>query len=70
MEHAPQARIMPNNGSGWYWEVVTEDRDVIARGIAHTHAQARADAKTRVPAGAHGPKYGLDLLRSLSGLRS
>jgi hypothetical protein len=31
------------NGSGWYWEVVTQDRQVIARGIAETHAQARAD---------------------------
>ena len=45
MVHAPQARIMPNNGSRWYWEVVTEDRDVIAPGAAETHAQARVDAE-------------------------
>jgi len=39
-----QCRILPNNGSGWYWEVVTTDREVIARGVAETHAQARTDA--------------------------
>jgi hypothetical protein len=39
-----QYRILPNNGSGWYWEVVTTDREVIARGVAETHAQARTDA--------------------------
>jgi hypothetical protein len=39
-----QYRILPNNGSGWYWEVVTTDREVIARGGAETHAQARTDA--------------------------
>ena len=43
MVHPAQIRIM-QNGSGWYWEVVTYDREVIARGIAHGHAQARADA--------------------------
>jgi hypothetical protein len=37
-------RIMPNNGSGWHWEVVTEDREGIARGLAVTHNQARIDA--------------------------
>jgi hypothetical protein len=44
MVHPNQTRIM-QNGSGWYWEVVTHDHDVIARGIAYTHAQARADAE-------------------------
>ena len=39
----PQIRIM-QNGSGWYWEV-TQDRDVMARGEAETHAKARADAE-------------------------
>jgi hypothetical protein len=39
-----QYRILPNNSSGWYWEVVTPDREVIARGLAETHAQARTDA--------------------------
>jgi hypothetical protein len=37
-------RILPNNGSGWYWEVVTQEREVIARGLAMTHNQARIDA--------------------------
>ena len=54
MDHPAQARIM-QNGSGWYWEVVTDGRDVIARGIADTHARALADAEkaasqTRAPA--------------------
>lgn len=44
MDHPNQTRIM-QNGAGWYWEVVTNDRDVIARGIADTHAQARADSE-------------------------
>ena len=44
MDHPKQTRIM-QNGAGWYWEVVTNDRDVIARGVADTHAQARADAE-------------------------
>ena len=39
-----QIRIM-QNGSGWYWEVVTQNREVIARGTAETHAQARVDAE-------------------------
>jgi hypothetical protein len=44
MDHPAQARIL-QNGSGWYWEVVIDGRDVIARGIADTHAQACADAE-------------------------
>ena len=44
MVRPPHARIM-QNGSGWYWEVVTHDRVVIERGVAATHAQARADAE-------------------------
>ena len=44
MVHPSQTRIM-QNGSGWYWEVVTHDRDVIGRGIADTEAQARSDAE-------------------------
>jgi hypothetical protein len=43
MVHPDQIRIM-QLGSGWYWEVVTYDREVIARGLADTHAQARQDA--------------------------
>lgn len=49
MVHPPQTRIM-QNGSGWYWEVVTHNREVIGRGIADTHAQARTDAKKAAPA--------------------
>ncbi len=44
MDHAAQARIM-QNGSGWYWEIVTDGRDVIACGIADTRGQACADAE-------------------------
>ena len=31
-------------GRGWYWEVVSEDSKVIARGIADTQDQARAES--------------------------
>jgi hypothetical protein len=34
-----------SNGSGWYWEVVTNERNIIAQGVADTHAQARTDAE-------------------------
>ena len=44
MDHPNQTRIM-QNGPGWYWEVVTNDRAVIARGVAETHTQARTDAE-------------------------
>ena len=37
-------RILPNNGAGWYWELITQEREVIARGVAETHAQARIEA--------------------------
>jgi hypothetical protein len=36
-------RIM-QKGAGWYWEVTRDANEVIARGIADTHAQARAQA--------------------------
>jgi len=39
-----QHRIM-QNGSGWYWEVVTAEREVIARGVADSYDQAREDAQ-------------------------
>ena len=41
---AHQLRIM-QNGSVWHREVVSNDRDVIARGTAKTHAEARLDAE-------------------------
>jgi hypothetical protein len=40
---ALEYRILPN-GSGWYWEIIGHDREVLARGIADTQAHARADA--------------------------
>ena len=44
-----QTRIM-QNGSGWYWEVVRAGTyAVIARGLADTHTQARADAAKVTP---------------------
>ena len=43
MVHSAQCRIM-QFGTGWYWEVVTNARKVLARGIVNTHTQARADA--------------------------
>ena len=34
-------RIMPNGGDGrWYWEVVKDGREVIARGITDTEPVA------------------------------
>jgi hypothetical protein len=39
-----QHRII-QNGSRWYWEVLSADHDVIASGLADTQAQARADAE-------------------------
>ena len=41
MPEALQLRIM-QRGSGWYWEVLSAHREVIACGTADTHAQARA----------------------------
>jgi hypothetical protein len=48
MAEPVQLRILPNNGSGWYWEVINQDREMIARGIAVTHAQARIDMMSAV----------------------
>lgn len=42
-----QTRIM-QNGSGWYWEVIQGD-EVIAQGVADTHASARAAASKVSP---------------------
>jgi hypothetical protein len=43
MIHSAQRRIM-QLGTGWYWELVTSAREVLARGISNTHAEACADA--------------------------
>jgi hypothetical protein len=47
MDHPNQTRIM-QNGPGWYWEIVTYDREVVARGIADTHAQARVESEKAI----------------------
>jgi hypothetical protein len=53
MSQALQQRIM-QYGAGWYWEVITAEHEVIARGLADTHAQARADSqKVQPPDPAH-----------------
>jgi hypothetical protein len=37
-------KVSPNGSAGdWYWEVIS-DRNIIARGLAPTRAQARAQA--------------------------
>jgi hypothetical protein len=36
------------NGAGWNWEVTAQDHNIIARGIAETHAQARLDMMSAV----------------------
>jgi hypothetical protein len=43
-----QYRILANDGAGWNWEVTAQDREMIARGIAVTHAQARIDMMSAV----------------------
>jgi hypothetical protein len=47
MVRSLETRIM-QNGSGWYWEV-TQGDEVIARGVADTHAGARAEASKVSP---------------------
>jgi hypothetical protein len=49
-EEAPSYRVLRNGSAGdWYWEVLS-DGEVIARGLAATSSQARAQArKVAVP---------------------
>jgi hypothetical protein len=49
-EEAPSYRVLRNGSAGdWYWEVLS-DGEVIARGLAATSSQARAQAlKAAVP---------------------
>jgi hypothetical protein len=44
MSETHQIRTM-QNGNDWYWEVVTRDREIVARGVADTHAEALAAAE-------------------------
>jgi hypothetical protein len=41
---ALQIRTMPK-GSNWYWEVVSQDREILACGVSDTHVDAREDAE-------------------------
>ena len=50
MANRLELRIMQNRPSGWYWEVVTQDREVIARGVTATHESARMQALETVQA--------------------
>ncbi len=39
------SRIMENGtAAGWYWELITKTHEVLARGLADTHAAARTEA--------------------------
>jgi hypothetical protein len=35
---------MPN-GSNWYWEIVSQDHEILACGVSDTHVDAREDAE-------------------------
>ena len=49
MPYHYESRIM-QNGNGWYWEIFHAGTyDVTARGLADTHAQARADVAKVLP---------------------
>jgi hypothetical protein len=37
-------RVGKSDGNGWYWVLIGPDRAVIAKGLADTELQARADA--------------------------
>lgn len=42
----PDIRISPNGyARGWYWELVAADQTVLGRGLAATHAAAKAQAE-------------------------
>ncbi len=43
MGNGVELRIMPNENDGddrWYWEVIKDGRDVVARGLADTEPAA------------------------------
>jgi len=43
MGNGVELRIMPNENDGdgrWYWEVIKDDREVVARGLADTEPAA------------------------------
>jgi hypothetical protein len=53
MLEAPFTVRIMSNGSQWYWEVLSSVfREVVARGISDTHAQARVDANKAIPSDA------------------
>jgi hypothetical protein len=44
MSEPLQYRLLPDTAAGWPWEVVTNDREIIARGLAGSHVEARGAA--------------------------
>ena len=45
MAERVKVHISTNGKAGWYWEVQTPEREIVARGIADTEDQARAAAQ-------------------------
>jgi len=39
-----QYRLLPDTAAGWPWEVVIDDRELIARGVAGSHVEAHGAA--------------------------
>jgi hypothetical protein len=45
METGVEYRIMPNDSDGrWYWEVIKDGHEIVARGVADTEPDACAQA--------------------------
>ena len=44
MAQGLQIRTMPN-GSNWYWEVASQDHEILACGVSDTHVDALEDAE-------------------------
>jgi hypothetical protein len=42
-------RIMPSGDDGWYWEVITDGRRVITRGVADTGTRRMPGSQRRGP---------------------
>jgi hypothetical protein len=39
-----ELRLMPNRAGSWYWEVITQGRKVVKRGVADTEPVACQEA--------------------------
>jgi hypothetical protein len=44
MKDLVRTRLLKNGSNGWYWEVVTPDREVLQRGVTVSLEAARAQA--------------------------